>query len=584
MRNYLLLLPGLLFVLLFTHCDKENGDDPDPIVNDTIDTLRITRFYFHELDPIVEANIDHEELIITASIPRTADITKLAYTAEFTEGATISPPSGFAYDFSDSLVFTLKKDMGQVKYTAHIDYSANSENELILLQFPDLFLDGVIDGRNILLEVPYGTDLTEVLVEMVVSPFATVEPQSGTLVDISSPIEIVVTAENGEENTYVLTVNVKEQETGVRAFWIPDPSHSPFLTSRAEMEKGVALAKELNFNTLYVGAWAKTRILYPSQVLADNSSYETAREGMFLPQYGGGSGDPLKDLIEVAHAQGLKVILWYEYGFMARWGTAPTPENDKILAVRPHWAGWGINNQGTDTIPTNYNNTDYYYNAYHVEVQQFMLDLIMEAVNNYDIDGVQGDDRLPAMPRNSGYDYHTVARYKAEHDGQSPPLSPSNPAWVRWRVNILNQFGKDLFDVVKAAKPHVLVTNSPNPYPWAFDNLMQEWPVWLDQGIVEILSVQVYRYNINSYQSTLNEVVSYFNSHSDGNLHRVVPGIILYGSAGLTDPQLVLQKMRYNRSIGVTGESFFYDVPLKDERIQKILRAMYPGPAIFPSF
>jgi uncharacterized lipoprotein YddW (UPF0748 family) len=581
MRKLFLLIPGLLFIFLFSTCKDEDNNKPDPIV---VDTLKITRFYFHELTPVIEADINHAELTISASIPRSANISKLAYTAEFTDGATITPPSGFEYNFSNPLVFTLRKDQETVKYTATVQYSANNEKELLSVTFPDLLNKGTIQGQNISLSVPFGTNLSEVLIDLQVSPFASVQPASGSVVDVRNPLNIVVSAENGEEKTYTLTINTMAQETGVRAFWIPDPSHSTFLTSRAEMVKGVALAKELNFNTLYVGAWAKTRTLYPSQVLADNSSYTSDRDGMFTPNYGNGTGDPLSDLIEVAHAEGLKVILWYEYGFMARWGSAPSPQNDKILEVRPHWAGRGINNQGTDTVPSNYNNTDYYYNAYHPEVQQFLLDLIMEAVNRYDIDGVQGDDRLPAMPRNSGYDYYTVAKYKAENNGQSPPLSPSNPAWVRWRVNILNQFGHRIFETVKAAKPNVLVTNSPNPYPWAFDNLMQEWPAWLDAGSVEILSVQCYRYSIGAYQSTINEVLSYFKNHGDGNLKRLSPGIILYGSAGLTDPDLVLQKMRYNRSVGITGESFFYDVPLKDERIKKVLKAMYPGPAIFPTF
>lgn len=37
------------------------------------------------------------------------------------------------------------------------------------------------------------------------------------------------------------------------------------------------------------------------------------------------------------------------------------------------------------------------------EVRGFMMDLILEVVNEYpDIDGVQGDDRLPAMPLKVG--------------------------------------------------------------------------------------------------------------------------------------------------------------------------------------
>jgi hypothetical protein len=78
--------------------------------------------------------------------------------------------------------------------------------------------------------------------------------------------------------------------------------------------------------------------------------------------------------------------------------------------------------------------------------------------------------------------------------------------------------------------------------------------------------------------------LSYFTSHGDGNLLRLSPGIILYGSAGLTDPELVAEKIKYNRSRGITGESFFYNTPLGEERIQKVIMAMYPAPAFFPDF
>lgn len=570
---------AVLFVWSLWGCDKDNGK-PDPVNNDTlpVETLKIHSFVFHETHPVSEAEIDQEALEITASVPRTSDIRNLAITVEFTEGATLSPPSGYAYDFSDNLEFTLRKGAEIVKYTAMVDYSALDDNELLKIEFPDLFRQGEIDGNHVMLEVPFGTDLSEVLVEMQISDFASVDPPSGSMVDMTNPLDIVVTAENGDENVYTLYTTILDQETGVRAFWIPDPSHTSFLTSYENIQEGVALAKELNFNTLYAVAWAKTRTLYPSQVLADNSTYTDAREGMFTPNYTGKSGDPLTDLIEVAHDAGLKVILWYEYGFMARWGSPPTPQNDKILAVHPHWVG--INNQGE---PSSYNNADFYYNAYHPEVQQFMIDLVMEAVENYDIDGVQGDDRMPAMPRNSGYDEYTANSYK-EYSGEYPPHNIHNTAWVRWRADILNQFGQDLYDAVKAVKPHVLVTNSPNPYPWAFTNLMQEWPVWLDAGNVEILSVQCYRYNIASYMATVNEVLQYFNNHGDGNMQRLSPGLIVYGSQGLTDPELLVKKMQYNRSVGITGESFFYDVPLNDVRIKRAIKAMYPGPAIFPDF
>ncbi|MEE4176687.1 MAG: family 10 glycosylhydrolase [Bacteroides sp.] len=579
MRRYWFLAAALaiLFIPAFFSCEKDPDPDPDPNGEDTVQ-LRILSFNFEDFNPVIVGQIDHTAKEISAQIPRSGSLNNLKPTVTFTEGATLNPPSGYPYDFSQPLGFTVKKDNKQVTYIVHVGYEASTENELISVSFPELFRTGSVSGQSISLEVPFGTDLSEILVEFSISPFATVEPESGSRVNLGEPLTITVKSEAGQQNVFTLTTTVLPQETGIRAFWIAPPWHSTFLTSYQHIKNGVALAKELNFNTLYVGAWAQTKTLYPSQVLLDHSSYTSIEQTLFS-SYTGGSGDPLADLIEEAHAEGLKVILWYEYGFMAKWGTPPTPENDPILSVHPDWVG--INSFGSQS---NYNNSDYYYNAYNVAVQQFMIDLVLEAVENYDIDGIQGDDRMPAMPRNSGYDEYTVNRYRTEHGGTDPPANFNNSAWVRWRADILNQFAIDLFDAVKEAKPNIFVASSPNPYPWAFDNLMQEWPVWLDDGVVEILSVQCYRYTESAYLSTINEVLNYFTSHGDGNLQRLVPGIILQSSAGLTDAELIAKKIMINRSKGITGEAFFYDAPLGDERIKKVIRAFYPGPAIFPDF
>ena len=45
-----------------------------------------------------------------------------------------------------------------------------------------------------------------------------------------------------------------------------------------------------------------------------------------------------------------------------------------------------------------------WWNALHPGPQELLLKLISEVVEKYDIDGIQGDDRLPAMPSEGGYD------------------------------------------------------------------------------------------------------------------------------------------------------------------------------------
>ena len=54
------------------------------------------------------------------------------------------------------------------------------------------------------------------------------------------------------------------------------------------------------------------------------------------------------------------------------------------------------------------------------------MSLIMEVVEKYDIEGVQGDDRLPAMPSLAGYDNYTSALFKAKY-GKAPPTDYNEP-------------------------------------------------------------------------------------------------------------------------------------------------------------
>jgi uncharacterized lipoprotein YddW (UPF0748 family) len=82
-------------------------------------------------------------------------------------------------------------------------------------------------------------------------------------------------------------------------------------------------------------------------------------------------------------------------------------------------------------------------NALDLEVQQFILDLILEVVKNYQVNGIQGDDRLPALPIAGGYDQNTKNRFKTKFN-TNPPTDEKNSRWIQWRADILTEFLIDL--------------------------------------------------------------------------------------------------------------------------------------------
>ncbi len=84
-----------------------------------------------------------------------------------------------------------------------------------------------IDEANkaIRVTVPYGTDITSLAPNITISDFATVSPGNRVAVDFTDPVTYTVTAEDGSEQEYVVTVSIAPPET------TPTPTPTPTSTS-----------------------------------------------------------------------------------------------------------------------------------------------------------------------------------------------------------------------------------------------------------------------------------------------------------------------------------------------------------------
>ena len=370
----------------------------------------------------------------------------------------------------------------------------------------------------------------------------------------------------------------------IRGIWVPDPQYTDVLKSYQNVVNFVSSLDSLNFNSVYIVSYALSKTLYPSHVLLENTNYRhidsTNMLAPFRATYNkptvSPSGDPVRDLIDEAHKRNIKVFFWYEFGFMADIKLA-TPANNPILAKHPTWLG-----RGNDGKAANYNNHDFYFNAFDPAVQNYLLNIVVEGIKLYpDVDGIQGDDRMPAMCINSGYDAVTVARYKAAHKGTNPPSDFKDSAWVRWRLDILNKFGETLYKKVKSVSPKAMVSFAPNPYPWCKENLMQEWPQWVSSGICDLLAVQCYRDDSIGYRNTVAQAQSFIKPKAHTK-QLFVPGIILMVSGKISDAQQLKKQVLINRDLKTNGEIFFYNEGLRKPEIRAVIKELYPEKAIFP--
>lgn len=328
----------------------------------------------------------------------------------------------------------------------------------------------------------------------------------------------------------------------LRGAWVTTTA-STALNSRDNIKQTVATFKAAGLNQIFIVVYNNARTVYPSTVM-QNLTGKLIKEGFE-------GRDPLQEMIEEAHAANMKVYAWFEYGFSSSYSA----NGGSIVQARPHWAGRAQN--GSLLVKNGFD----WLNAFHPEVQDFLMSLINEVVTKYNVDGIQGDDRLPAMPSEGGYEEYTVNLYKAEHNGTAPPTNTKDPDWLQWRAKKLNRFMKRIYTEVKAAKPAMKIVMSPSIYPFSLNEYLQDWPTWVDSSWVDGIIPQVYRYDINAYRTTLAAQKPYFKEKLD----LYTPGVLLKSGTYLPSDQFLTEMISANRAQGLKGEVFFFYEGVKDK-------------------
>jgi len=358
----------------------------------------------------------------------------------------------------------------------------------------------------------------------------------------------------------ILTLSCQTQKNeAVRGVWLTNVD-SEVLNSKENIIQAVEMLDQLGFNTIFVVTWNKAMTSYPSKIMKDFTGVEI--DTLFTGR------DPLKELIEEAHKKNIKVIAWFEFGFSSSYQLNGGP----ILEKKPEWAAKDVN--GNLVTKNGFE----WMNGFHPDVQNFMLSLIMEVVRNYNVDGIQGDDRLPAMPSEAGYDDYTVNLYKSEHGGNNPPSYHKDYEWIKWRSNLLTDFMGRIYDSVKTFNKNLIVSMAPSIYPWSEEEYLQDWPKWMQKGYVDLVCPQVYRYNIEDYRNALELIVE--DQINRDNLKKFYPGVLIKVGDYYPDEKFLNQMIDLNRKNGINGEVFFFYEGIK--KYPDFFKEIYKDRVIFP--
>jgi uncharacterized lipoprotein YddW (UPF0748 family) len=273
-----------------------------------------------------------------------------------------------------------------------------------------------------------------------------------------------------------------------RAAWVATVAHIDWpsrrgLTSaqqRAEMLSLLDQARTIGLNAIVLQVRPAADAIYPSP-LEPWSEFLTGASGRApdLPW------DPLAEWVEQAHRRGLELHAWFN-PYRARHSSATTP-------LAPHHLA------NTDPGIVRRYGELLWMDPGEPRAAQRMVDVVLDVVQRYDIDGVHIDDYFYPYPLKDA-------------QGRDIPF-PDEPSWQRagapahraaWRRAQVDQLIERLHAAIHVAKPWVRFGISPFGLPRPdrrppgitgfsqYDQLHADVERWLSEGWLDYLAPQLY--------------------------------------------------------------------------------------------
>jgi uncharacterized repeat protein (TIGR02543 family) len=167
----------------------------------------ITAFEFAK--PVAIGAINERAKSISVTVPYGTNVSSLTPSIIHT-GARISPPLGFAQNFTNPVVYTvIASDNTTVNYTVSVILASSNAKEMTSFKFLELGAIGSINEstKTIEVTVPYGTNVTA-LKPAIIHTGTNISPVSGSAQNFTGSVSYTVTAADGTTANYSVNVNI----------------------------------------------------------------------------------------------------------------------------------------------------------------------------------------------------------------------------------------------------------------------------------------------------------------------------------------------------------------------------------------
>lgn len=324
----------------------------------------------------------------------------------------------------------------------------------------------------------------------------------------------------------------------------------PVLSSRHEIKKLIDFSKKADIQILFVQVYRAGKAWFPAS-RADTQAYETAFKMV--------QEDPFSFLMRQAHQAGIEVHAWVNMLSLSANAEAPILRkygSDILTQDR----------QNKKTLSEYKIDDQYFLEPGDPRVRKELLWLVREILLAYpDLDGIQFDYiRYPDTHPVYGYAPENLRRFQ-QATGIFDP-EEKNLIWQDWKRQQVTELLKMLVDQARTIRPRIQASATGcMPYARAYYEAFQDWPSWLERGLVDFVTAMNYSVIPDEYAKR-NEAIK----AKTRQFHKVFLGVGAYKSASTVS---VFEEEFYScEQSGARGCVFFhYGSFLENSTLEKFL-------------
>ena len=329
------------------------------------------------------------------------------------------------------------------------------------------------------------------------------------------------------------------------------------IKSRSEMGRYFERLKKSGINTIYFETVNAGYTIYPSKIGTQNPLTK--------------GKDPLSWAIEEAHSRNMKLQAWV-WVFAAgndRHNKIINKDNDYAGPVLEKNMRWAMLGESGNLRPKN--QPEFWIDPSNREGVNYLLSIIEEIENKYNVDGIQLDyirypfqkeDNLMGFNHNSMEEFTIKTGEKIFNDNYQ-----TNTLWNKWKETNINNFVKTAYLRIKKIKPNAKVSAAifTKSQQNRLTTIQQNWESWAENGYVDFLTPMSYSMNVGALSSNVAPL-----KNQIGNC-LIYPGVALQH----VDEKGIMEQAMKIREEGFPGVSFFAMAQLVPEKSQILENGFY---------